>query len=473
MTKKKTYPTETYDITIESINDRGNGYARITHPPVNGHMGAGLQIFVPHVAPGDKVRVSVPNAKGRRRASVFEYELLEAGPHRDPEFEFNPDFSGGTPLIAMSYEAQLDYKQQMIEDYLDKVGVDKQLIRPIIGMDQPFHYRNKMELTFGIDGSLGMHAQGNYKKVVDLKDSVLATQDMVTAKRIVEQWWLDSNLPAYNKETKEGLLRHLILRQSHQTKELMVGIVANGMPENYDEVTQKLSARLTAELPTLTSLLWIENTSISERSYETTTHVITGSDHINEAFCGFTFRIWHDTFFQPNPVQAQKMVEIVEGLIKDKQYNQVVDLYCGIGTFSLPLARQARHLAGIEIVESSIESAKRNAQDNGITNAEFICSEARRGLEALKEQWGSPDLLVLDPPRSGAGGKMMRSIGRYQPGAIIYISCNPKELGNDLIWLDDFGYEVTYVQPVDQFPHTIHSECIVMIEKSDSEKSIN
>ena len=465
MTKKKTYPTETYDITIESINERGNGYARITHPPTRGHMGAGLQIFVPHVAPGDKVRVSVPNAKGRRRARLFDYELLQAGPNRDPEFEFRPDFSGGTPLIAMSYKAQLNYKQQMIEEYLDKVSVSSELVRPIIGMEQPIHYRNKMELTFGVDGSLGMHAQGNYKKVVDLKDSVLATKDMMTAKYIVQRWWLDSNLSAYNKETKEGLLRHLILRQSHQTKELMVGIVANGMPENYEALVQDLSVRLEAELPVLASLLWIENTSISERSYETTTHIISGNDHINEAFCDFTFRIWHDTFFQPNPVQAEKMVSIVEDLIKDKKYNQVVDLYCGIGTFSLPLAKQAEQLTGIEIVESSIESAKRNAKDNGITNAHFICSDARRGLEALKEQWGSPDLLVLDPPRSGAGGKMMRSIGRYQPGVIIYISCNPKELANDLVWLEDFGYEVTYVQPVDQFPHTVHSECIVMIEK--------
>lgn len=146
-------------------------------------------------------------------------------------------------------------------------------------------------------------------------------------------------------------------------------------------------------------------------------------------------------------------------------FESVLDLFCGVGTFSLPLADQAKELTGIELVESSIESAKRNAKDNGLSNTRFIARDARRGLAELQDTIGKLDLILLDPPRNGAGGKIMRHIGRHQSDKIFYASCNPKTLAQDLTWLADFGYEVKTIQPVDQFPHTLHVECVVLIEK--------
>ena len=139
---------------------------------------------------------------------------------------------------------------------------------------------------------------------------------------------------------------------------------------------------------------------------------------------------------------------------------RVLDLFCGVGTFSLPLAKMSKDLAGIEIVENSIISARRNAKDNGLDNTFFMTSDARQGLIDLNDVWGHPDLLVLDPPRSGAGGKVMRSIGRFGTDKVVYISCSPKSLAEDLTWLRDFGYELITVQPVDQFPHTTHVETV-------------
>ena len=147
----------------------------------------------------------------------------------------------------------------------------------------------------------------------------------------------------------------------------------------------------------------------------------------------------------------------------------VLDLFCGIGTFSLPFAKAAKELVGIELVEQSILSAKEHAEKAGLTNTRFFASDARKGLEELKETSATPDLLVINPPRGGAGGKMMRSVGRYSSKNIIYISCNPKTLADDLQWLEDFGYEFVEAQPIDQFPHTVHVETVLLLSKKDSD----
>lgn len=159
------------------------------------------------------------------------------------------------------------------------------------------------------------------------------------------------------------------------------------------------------------------------------------------------------------------MVAIAMEMTEMNADMRVLDLFCGIGTFSLPFAKEAKELVGIELVEQSILSAKENAEKAGLTNTRFFASDARKGLEELKETWETPDLLILNPPRSGAGGKMMRSIGRYGSKNIIYISCNPKTLADDLQWLGDFGYEFVEAQPIDQFPHTVHVESIVLMQK--------
>lgn len=162
---------------------------------------------------------------------------------------------------------------------------------------------------------------------------------------------------------------------------------------------------------------------------------------------------------------AEKMVAIAFEMTEMDSDMRVLDLFCGIGTFSLPFANAAKELVGIELVEQSIVSAKENAKKAGLTNTLFFASDARKGLEELKETWTTPDLLVINPPRGGAGGKMMRSVGRYGSKNIIYISCNPKTLADDLQWLGQFGYEFIEAQPIDQFPHTVHVEAIVKLER--------
>lgn len=212
--------------------------------------------------------------------------------------------------------------------------------------------------------------------------------------------------------------------------------------------------------------MWLENTDWADRTQSEKSHTLAGRDFIYDMMDGYKFRIWFDTFFQTNPSQAQKLVDLAVEMAEPKKTESMIDLFCGVGTFSLPFASRVARLAGIEIVETSIESAKRNASDNGIDNTMFLAKDARNGLAQVLETFGRPELLLLDPPRSGAGGKVMRRIGRSQPERIVYVSCNPDTFATDIKELEPFGYTLKVVQPVDLFPHTVHVECVALLTKN-------
>ncbi len=467
--KKKIFPAEMLDLTIDHINEKGQGVAFYTHAPDRGSMGKSLAVFMPNVVPGDEVRVTVPNAKGRKRAFVQFDEILKPSPDRNLDNPIKPTIAGGTPLQYMNYDIQLEYKENLVKTYLEKVNFDTSLVRPIIGLENPNHYRNKMDFTFGPNGELGMHEQGNFKNIVDLEESILAPKIMMEIKHVISQWQKDHELIGYNKETHEGLLRQLTMRRSSATGEVMVVFFATQAPETLQEAIDDLIEKLNVKFSAVVSVLWIESTNIADNIIPEAKYVLYGRNYINEELNGFHYKLYFDTFFQANSEQAEQMVAIALEMTEMNADMRVLDLFCGIGTFSLPFAKAAKELVGIELVEQSILSAKENAEKAGLTNTRFFASDARKGLEELKETWATPDLLVINPPRGGAGGKMMRSVGRYGSKNIIYISCNPKTLADDLQWLGDFGYEFVEAQPIDQFPHTVHVETVLLLSKKDSE----
>lgn len=463
--KKNNFPTEVLDVTIQHIDAKGLGVAYHRHELVRGSEGKKLTLFIPNVVPGDKVRVTVPNAKGRRKAGMPFDELLEPSPKRNLSVSLTQDKIGGTPLKYMKYEAQLEHKMEVIKDNLASANFDSSLVKPIIGMEEPNRYRNKMEFTFGSNGELGMHEQGNYRNIIDLKDSILAPEEMIEVKHEISRWQKDHQLAGYNKDTHEGLLRKLMVRKSFVTEELMVVLMATKSPNAVEQTVSNLIDRLADKFHHLKSLLWIEDANISEQTTVEDLHLLYGREYINDELNGFQYQIKHNTFFQVNPAQAEKMVQHALKIAEVQSDMHVVDLFCGIGTFSLPFAEKSKQLIGIELVKNSILSAKTNAKKAGLKNTHFFASDARKGLEQLKETEQVPDLLILNPPRSGAGGKLMRSIGRFGSDKVLYISCNPKTLAQDLIWLNDYGYQLKNAQPIDQFPHTVHVETVVLMEK--------
>lgn len=447
---------------IRQLDKNGSGQAVVWHENEKGNSKK-LKLTVPETLPGEKVRVTVDKPERRRRKAVLE-EIIEAHPERiGPAC---PHFSlcGGCVWQHWQYAGQLQEKTNHVKHALEAQGFEPYLVQDTMGMEDPWHYRNKMEFTFSPDGTLGLHEQGNFRKIISLETCLIAGKKMVEAAMDIAKWASDHHLSGYNKDTHEGLLRHLMVRESFATGEMMLALFATEAPDgNLREAASDLIDRIEAKFPEVKSLLWLENRDWADRTQSEKTHVLSGRDFIYDELSGFRYRIWYDTFFQTNPTQAQKLVDLAIEMGQPKKNEKMIDLFCGVGTFSLPFAKQVKELSGIEIVETSIESAKRNAKDNGITNTHFLARDARHGIDEVIDSFGTPELLLLDPPRSGAGGKVMRKIGRAQPERIVYVSCNPDTFATDIKELLPFGYQLQLVQPVDLFPHTVHVECCSLL----------
>ena len=447
---------------ISHLDEKGSGRAEVWRKNELGNPKK-LKLTIPMTLPGEKVRVTVDQPERKRRKAMPD-EIVEA--HLDRTTPPCPHFDkcGGCVWQHWSYSAQLNEKTEHVKHAIESQGFDPKLVQETIGMDNPWRYRNKMEFTFSPEGALGLHGQGNFRKIISLETCLIAGEEMVEAAMEVAKWVKEHELKGYNKDLHEGLLRHLMVRQSFATGEIMLAIFATESPEEYQEAVHDLVLRIEQKFPQVKSLLWLENTQWADRTQAEKSHILSGRDFINDEMDGYRFRLWFDTFFQTNPTQAQKLVDLAIEMGKPQKTEKMIDLFCGVGTFSLPFANKVGKLAGIEIVETSIESAKRNAEDNGISNTDFLAKDARKGIDQVLESFGHPELLLLDPPRSGAGGKVMRRIGRSKPQRIVYVSCNPDTFATDIKELEPFGYQLKMVQPVDLFPHTVHVECVALLE---------
>lgn len=424
-----------------------------------------IHLIVPFSLPGEEMDVTVEHAVRRKWMTKIDRVISTHEERIEPAC---PHFTkcGGCSWQHYSYEGQINEKTSQVKGYVADQGFDASLVQPTIGMEDPWTYRNKMEFTFGPDGSLGLHEKGNYKKVIPLETCLIMKPRMKEAVLAIADWVKEENLSGYDKETAEGLLRFVMVRQSFETGEMMLAIFATEGPEEITGI-QSLIDRIEKDFPEVKSLVWLENRDLADRSQAEEVHVLSGRDYIHEQLMGYRFKVWFDTFFQPNPKQAEKLVNIALELGNPQKDEKMIDLFCGVGTFSLPFADRVKRLAGIELVEASIDSAKRNAKENGVHNTEFLAKDARLGFDEVIKDFGRPDLLLLDPPRSGAGGKVMRRIGRAQPKRIVYVSCNPQTFAEDITHLKDYGYTLKHVQPVDMFPQTFHVEAVSLLELTE------
>lgn len=451
----------TFTSEIKTLDEKGAGQTTIRRENKYGKLKS-QKITVPYTLPGEGVRATVIPPYRKKIARLD--ELLTKHPERI--VPACPHFGrcGGCTWQHWNYEAQLAHKTATVKSLLEEQGFDSSLVKDTIRAESKWEYRNKMEFTFAPDGSLGLHEQSNFRKVIPLETCLIASDDMVQVTLAVAHWAKKNKLAGYNKETHEGLLRTLLVRHSRTTGEMMVAVFAT---ETVIAKADELVKLIATEFPQVKSLLWIKNEQVADRMQADEVELLAGRDYIFDTLAGYQYRLWFDTFFQTNPVQAEKLVELALEMANPTKDEKMIDLFCGVGTFSLPFADRVAQLAGIEIVETSILSAKRNAKDNEVENTHFFTNDVRRGLAEVIEFFGIPDLFLLDPPRSGAGGKVMRRIARSEPGRIVYVSCNPRTFVTDIKELEPFGYQLQAVQPVDLFPHTYHVELVALMSRVD------
>ena len=373
---------------------------------------------------------------------------------------------GGCQLTRLSYAEQLQWKQQRVTELLD--GICE--VRPILGMDDPFHYRNKVHAVLSVDKAgkpiSGVYAMGTHR-VVPVRHCLIEDR---RADRIIQT--IVAMLPAYklriyNEYTHRGFLRHILIRTGHVTGQIMVVLVATSLEfPGKKAFVQELIQRH----PEITTV--VLNCNQRETSMVLGTKEITlyGEGYMEDELCGKRFRISPQSFYQVNAKQCEVLYRTAIDAAQLTGAETLLDAYCGTGTIGLCASDGCKQLIGVELNADAIRDAKENARRNGVENARFLCDDAGRFMQKLAKEGNAPDVVMMDPPRAGSDQKFLQSLLMLKPKRVVYVSCNPETLARDLRVLVDGGYRAEWATPVDMFPGTEHVETVVLLshKKADS-----
>ena len=373
---------------------------------------------------------------------------------------------GGCQLTRLSYAEQLQWKQQRVAELLD--GICE--VRPILGMEDPFHYRNKVHAVLAVDKAgkpiSGVYAMGTHR-VVPVRHCLIEDR---RADRIIQT--IVAMLPAYklriyNEYTHRGFLRHILIRTGHVTGQIMVVLVATSLEfPGKKAFVQELIQRH----PEITTV--VLNCNQRETSMVLGTKEITlyGEGYMEDELCGKRFRISPQSFYQVNAKQCEVLYRTAIDAAQLTGAETLLDAYCGTGTIGLCASDGCKQLIGVELNADAIRDAKENARRNGVENARFLCDDAGRFMQKLAKEGNAPDVVMMDPPRAGSDQKFLQSLLMLKPKRVVYVSCNPETLARDLRVLVDGGYQAEWATPVDMFPGTEHVETVVLLshKKADS-----
>ncbi len=455
---------QTLELEIQGVAFGGRALARVD----------GLVVFVENALPGDRVLATVYR-KRRQYAEARAEQILRPSPHRvDPPCEHVP-ICGGCRFQDLEYDEQLRHKQRQVEECLAHLGKLRVAARPAIPAPRLFGYRNKMEYSFGQDAggelTLGLHRRGFFDRSFDLRRCHIATPISSEIVAFVREAARRGKLPPYDTRRHEGLMRFLVVRHGIRTGQVMANLVSTGP----HPALETIAADLRQTFPAVASVVLNVTRRKAQVAIGEEERVLAGSATILEVLGGLTFEISSSSFFQTNTEQAERLLAVsIEGLALTGG-ERVLDLYSGTGTFTLPIARVAGEVVGIESSEVSVRDAERNAARNGIGNVRFWTGEA---MEVLRDRLGlgerppgrvidrpSVDAVLVDPPRAGLHPGVVRRLIHLGAPRLVYVSCNPSTLSRDLAALCESRYRVLWVQPVDMFPHTPHIECVATLER--------
>lgn len=422
--------------------------------------------------PGQKVQFVVSKKRAGKCVGRLK-EVIEKSPLEDaaplcPHFEN----CGGCAYQTMSYDNQAELKKNMIEDILNHAIKGDYQYEGILKSPIQWGYRNKMEFSFGDefkDGplALGMHKRNSFHDIVTVDECKIVDEDYNKVLRCVLDYCADKELPFYHKLRHEGYLRHLLVRRTTKTKQLLVGIVTTSDTDcekkaDFAALVEKIKElELDAKL---CGVMHIINDGLADVVQSDETRILFGDEYIYEELLGLKFKISVFSFFQTNSLGAEVLYSKAREYIGDTKDKLIFDLYSGTGTISQIVAPVAKKVVGVEIVEEAVEAARVNAELNGLDNCEFIAGDVLKVIDQIEDK---PDLIVLDPPRDGINPKALQKIIDFGVDRLVYISCKPTSLARDLEMLQEQGYQVEKACAVDMFPGTVHVETIVALHRTD------
>lgn len=460
-------------VEITGVAAEGNAIARVDD----------YVVFVPYGAPGDVADIKLDRKKHSYAEGHIERLVRPSALRQEPRCgHFGT--CGGCRWQHLPYEVQLANKQQQVVDALTRIAkVELPEISPILGSANIWGYRNKMEYTFSnkrwlsweqmrsgemVDNrnGAGFHIPGAFDKVLDIEQCHLQDSIGDRIRLFVKHYGMEHGIPFYDLREQRGFLRTLMIRTLH-TGEIMVVL---SVGEDNPELIREVLDAVRAEFPQITSLMYVVNTKVNDTIGDLDVQLHSGRPYVEEEMEGLHFRIGPKSFYQTNSLQAYELYKVARNFAGLTGKELVYDLYTGTGTIANFVARQARHVIGIEYVADAIEDAKINSRANGIENTEFYAGDMKDVLtDDFIAEHGRPDVMIVDPPRAGMHQDVVDVILNASPERIVYVSCNPATQARDLSLLDK-KYRVMAVQPVDMFPHTHHVENVVRLELRDEAK---
>jgi 23S rRNA (uracil1939-C5)-methyltransferase len=472
--EKQMQKNDVVKVTIEDIGVNGEGIGKID----------GYTLFIKDAVIGDVVEAKIMKAK-KNYGYARMMQIIEPSKDRvEPKCKFARQ-CGGCQIQQISYEKQLEFKNRKVLGNLERIGgfspeLLEKIADPIVGMEIPFHYRNKAQFPFGKDKNgvtvTGFYA-GRTHDIIANTDCALGVEQNQEILETILSFMEQYQMEPYDEKTGKGLLRHVLIRYGFTTKEIMVCLVINAKKiphcEKLVELLQKIEG-----MTSITISVNQKNTNvIMGDSYE----VLWGQAFITDYIGEIKYQISPLSFFQVNPVQTEKLYGLALEYADLKGDETVWDLYCGIGTISLFLAQNAKQVYGVEIIPQAIEDARKNAQINGIENAKFYVGKAEEVLpgyyadyaKAHPGEQAHADVIVVDPPRKGCEESLLETMVQMQPERIVYVSCDSATLARDLKYLCGNGYELVKVRAVDQFSQTVHVETVVLLSHKKPDGHIN
>lgn len=447
---------ETYLMNVVSIGHSGEGVAKYQD----------FTVFVPFSLIGEEVEVYVTEVKKSYARGKIVRILKESPDRITPRCDIYNQ-CGGCQMQHLHYEAQLKVKHQQVVDAVERIGRQNQVvIHPTIGAENPWNYRNKMQFPIGRNGNdviIGCYAQGTHS-IIDTKNCLIQHEANNVIANAVRGVVKRLNISVYNERTGRGVLRHVIGRVGDRNEVMVVLVTSTDvLPKQ-----EKVIAELRNNIPGLVSVMQNINRDCTNVILGKRTLKLWGEPVITDTLGEFTFDISARSFFQVNTAQAEILYRKVVEYAALTGAEIVLDVYCGTGTITLFLAKWAKKVYGIEIVEAAVCDARKNAENNKINNTVFIAGDATKILPKLYQQGVRSEVIVLDPPRSGCEKAVLEAFVCMNPERIVYVSCNPASMARDIAILSELGYEAKEIQPVDMFSGTSHVEAIVLLQRGNS-----